>query len=164
MSAPALEQRFVEQENLERIVASVVETMIGLNVVPVATPWSPEGERVTATVHVAGSWSGAVVLETTREQACRFTARFLSVETPPAVNDDVRDVLGELANMIGGNLKTALAPGAALTMPIVVDGGAYHVRVCAGTTSQSLAFESEEGTFWVLRFPRPLDQSGFERL
>jgi chemotaxis protein CheX len=65
----------------------------------------PGADRLTSAVHLAGDWNGAVLLECDRRQACRFAGRFLSMDPSDTVDDVVRDVLGELANMIGGNLK-----------------------------------------------------------
>jgi CheY-specific phosphatase CheX len=65
------------------------------------------------------------------------------------VDDVVRDVLGELANMIGGNLKCVLTRGIRLSMPAVVDGSDYSLRVCGAEIRQRIAFQSAEGTFWI---------------
>jgi CheY-specific phosphatase CheX len=70
------------------------------------------------------------------------------MEPPDTVNDDVRDVLGELANMIGGNIKCAVASGLKLSMPSVTDGSDDGVRIC-GSKFHRLGFECEEGPFWV---------------
>ncbi len=61
----------------------------------------------------------------------------------------MRDVLGELANMIGGNLKCVLVPGIRLSMPSVVDGGSSSVRVCGAEVRERLAFQYDESTFWI---------------
>ena len=88
-------------------------------------------------------------MECDRGQACRFAGRFLTMEPPETVDDVVRDVLGELANMIGGNLKPVLTPGIRLSMPSVVDGCDYSLRVCGAKIQQRLAFQSAEGLFWI---------------
>jgi chemotaxis protein CheX len=134
---------------LSQIVESVFETMLNLEAKEHGTPWFPHEDRVTAMVHLAGDWNGAVLVECDRGQACRFTGRFLSVDPPDVVDDDVRDVLGELANMIGGNLKSILTRGIHLSMPSVVDGSSYNLRVGGSDLRESLAFECEEGSFWV---------------
>jgi len=131
------------------IVESVFATMLGLEVAECATPWFPNGERLTAAVHLAGDWSGAVLLECDRRQACQFAARFLSTDPSGSVDDDVRDVLGELVNMIGGNMKCALTTGIRLSMPSVVNGSDYCLRVCGAVVRQRLAFQSAAGTIWV---------------
>jgi CheY-specific phosphatase CheX len=98
---------------------------------------------------MAGEWNGVVLLECDRTQACHFASRFLSIDQPNAVDNDVRDVLGELVNMIGGNMKCLLAPGIQLTMPSVVDGSDYCLRVCGAVLRERIAFQSAEGPIWV---------------
>jgi chemotaxis protein CheX len=134
---------------LVQIVESVFETMLRLETVETATPWFPSDERLAATVHLAGHWNGDVWIECDRAQACRFTGRFLSEDPPDAVNDVVRDVLGELANMIGGNMKCVLTPGIKLSVPLVVDGGNYTARASGAEILERVAFQCEEGPFWV---------------
>ena len=135
---------------LAQIVESVFETMMNLEVGPSEAPWFPSTDRVTSTVHLAGDWNGAVLLECDRKQACRFTGRFLSMDPPETVDDMVRDVMGELANMIGGNLKCVLTQGIRLSMPSVVDGGNDTMRVCGSQVQERIAFESAEGRFWII--------------
>ncbi len=139
----------VVPSELSQIVASVFETMLNLQVNDSETPWFPSPDRLTSAVQLMGEWNGAVLLECDRGQSCRFAARFLSIDLPPAVDDVVRDVLGELANMIGGNLKCILVPGIRLSMPSVMDGSADSLRVCGVEVRERLAFQCDEGTFWI---------------
>lgn len=134
---------------LAQIVESVFDTMLGLRVAGDATPGFLGSDRLTAAVHLAGEWSGAVLLECDRDQACRFASRFLSLDPAAAVDDVVRDVLGELANMIGGNLKCVLTRGIQLSMPSVIDGSDYSLRVCGAEVRERLAFACQEGVFWI---------------
>jgi hypothetical protein len=58
--------------------------------------------------------------------------------------------------MIGGNLKSVLPHGVALSMPSVVAGSDYALRICGGNAeSERLAFNSPAGSFWVtlIRLP-----------
>jgi chemotaxis protein CheX len=134
---------------LAQIVESVFATMLNLEASECGTPWVPNSDRLTAAVHLAGDWNGAVLLECDRPQACWFAGCFLSTAPPDTVDDDVRDVLGELANMIGGNLKCVLTRGIRLSMPSVVDGSDYSMRVCGAKISERLAFQSALGLFWI---------------
>jgi len=134
---------------LAQIVGYVFKTMVCLEVSESGQPWNPAGDRLTATIHLAGDWKGALALECGRKQACAFAARFLSIEEPEKVDDVVRDVLGELANMIGGNLKCVLAGGLTLSMPCVVDGADHNLRICRAGVRERLVFESVEGAFSV---------------
>jgi chemotaxis protein CheX len=139
-------------QELEQTVAAIFETMMGLVVNPVSQPWCEEPNRVAATVHFTGSCSGVIMLEVSTAQACFFAGRFLSMDTPEVVDNDVRDVLGELANMIGGNLKSAAVPDATLSIPEVVDGRDFSMRFCGVHAVVRQGFDSEAGTFWVSLF------------
>jgi CheY-specific phosphatase CheX len=127
--------------------------MMDLHTVECRQAWTPNSNRLTAALHLAGDWCGAVLLECDRWQACQFAGRFLAMgspqgDAPAAVDDVVRDVLGELANMIGGNLKCVLTRGTRLSMPSVVDGD-YNLRICGAASYERLAYTCEEGVFWV---------------
>jgi len=134
---------------LAQVVESVFGTMMNLELGECATPWFPSGDRLTSAVHLTGDWNGAVLLECDRKQACRLAGRFLSVDPPETVDDVVRDVFGELANMIGGNLKCVLMRGIRLSIPSVVDGSDYSLRVCGVEVRERLAFQCSEGLFWI---------------
>jgi chemotaxis protein CheX len=135
---------------LARIVEAVFENMIGLEAVRCATPWFPGETRLTAEVDLSGAWNGAVLLECDRSLACEFTRRFLSAAEPPPFNDVVRDMLGELANMIGGNWKCSLARGVHLSTPAVMDGGGTNAAATiAAEVQERLTFQCPHGVFWV---------------
>lgn len=139
----------VNVEMLAEIVQSVFVTMMDLEVSIGDMQWHPSaGERLTSSVQLTGEWNGAVLLECSRHQACQFAGRILASDPPENVDDDVRDVIGELANMIGGNMKSGMANGIRLSMPTVMDGD-YDLRVCGSTVKDRLAFQCAEGHFWV---------------
>lgn len=129
------------------IVSAVFETMLGLEVARAEAAWSAAPDRVVASVRLAGEWNGAIDLECDHRQACRFASLFLSDDHPEEPCTIARDVLGELINMIGGNLKCALASGILLSSPSVTEDSAAR---SAGTDQEHhLAFHCSEGTFWV---------------
>ena len=148
--SPAELSPVILPSEVAQIVESVFATMLSLEVSQFGTPWYPGDDRLTSALHLAGDWNGAVLLECNRRQSCRFAGRFLSIDPPEAVDDVVRDVLGELANIIGGNLKCVLTHGVIrLSMPSVVDGSNYSLRVCGAEIRESIAFQCSEGSFWV---------------
>jgi hypothetical protein len=51
--------------------------------------------------------------------------------------------------MIGGNLKAMLPRGVALSMPSVVEGSDYSLRVCGGNNFSRTTFSSELGEFRI---------------
>ncbi|MFP5236754.1 MAG: chemotaxis protein CheX [Acidobacteriota bacterium] len=139
----------IQMGELAQVVGYVFQTMLGLDVSESDRPWIPAGEQLTATIHLAGDWNGALALECGHKQACGFAGRFLSIDPPAAVDDVVRDVAGELCNMIGGNLKCVLAGGLKLSMPSVVDGADHRLRVCRAGNKERLVLDCAEGVFSV---------------
>ena len=139
----------VYREDVARIVVTVFQTMLDLETIPTHTDTSPAPDGLTAAIYFAGSWRGAVLFQCTREQAFEFTHRLMSIDRPDSINDDVRDALGELANMLAGNLKSVLPRGVDISMPSVVEGTDYSVRVCGGNLTDRLSFTGDLGLIWV---------------
>ena len=123
--------------------------MMDLEVSPSDAPWNPSGDRLTSTVYLTGEWNGAVLFDCNPRQACQFAGRILSMDPPAIVDDDVRDVLGELANMIGGNMKCGMTTGVSLSMPTVMEGRDYDMRICGSQVLERIAFQCADGHFWV---------------
>jgi chemotaxis protein CheX len=134
---------------IEQIVESVFTNMLGLEVYRCDALWGPDADRVTATVRLLGDWNETLLLECSHWQACHFAGRLLSADAPDTVDDDVRDALGELANIIGGNMKIGMARGLKMSMPSVTDDTDYGLRTRACEIESRLAFACVEGLFWV---------------
>jgi chemotaxis protein CheX len=79
-----------------------------------------DAEVVQASVAIHGDWSGEVSLEMTAVTAEIAARTMLHIEDAEVVEDgDVTDALGELVNMIGGNIKSLLPSGSTLGLPMV---------------------------------------------
>ena len=92
-----------------------------------ASPLGPEA-LLTGCVQIVGGWRGAVMLQCPMSLAVTLTEQMFRSGSAPSV-DDVRDALGELTNVIGGNVK-ALFPGPSqLSLPAVAVGSDYDLGV-----------------------------------
>jgi chemotaxis protein CheX len=78
---------------------------------------------IRAWVAITGTWAGHVVVTCSRVQARNLTAAFLGTGVDEVPEEDVSDVLGELANIVGGNVKSMLPSGCTLSTPSYVDHG-----------------------------------------
>ncbi len=134
----------------QQIVEDVFTSMLKMEVERVYAPQQRRSSPgLTAAVHFVGSWKGALRIECTPEQTFEYAKRLLGIDPPTEVNEDVCDSFGELANMIGGNLKAVLPPVVQLSMPSVVRGEDYAMRICHAVTVCNLAFQCELGVFGV---------------
>ena len=89
-------------------------------------PRGASGQGYVSSVTVSGAWNGHVILELTEEAAVR-AARAM-VGTDDVAAGDVADAVGELANMIGGNLKGLVPAPSRLGLPLVVKGSIEPAR------------------------------------
>ncbi len=106
-------------------------------------------EMITGAVYFAGAWKGALLVQCSREQAFEFTVRLMRIPFPTQLDEDVQDAIGELSNIIGGNLKPILPHGSALSMPSVVEGYPKSLRICGAHPVIQLAFGRALGVFWL---------------
>lgn len=111
-------------QELASAVAEIVEmvctSMLGLEVLPGEARSACPGERaLVGCVQLTGSWSGAVLVSCTGDFA-QLVAQLIFGATT-ASSDEERDALGEITNMIAGNLKTLLPSPSFLGLPTVSD-------------------------------------------
>lgn len=139
----------VSPDLIAEIVQSVFATMLDLEVSAVESPCLPVGHRLTSSVYLHGDWNGAISLACSHPHACHFAGKFLACDPPESVDDDVRDVVGELTNMIGGNVKSHIPGTIRLSIPSVIDGSDYEMRVCGAQVENTIGFRFAEGDFCV---------------
>ena len=81
----------------------------------------------SSAVSIGGGWDGTVTVEVSHALAQEFTRRMLGFEPDEEVAEaDIADAVGELVNMIGGNIKSLMPGPSVLTIPIVAAGHAAH--------------------------------------
>ena len=97
-----------------------VLSMSPLSAPPVDATESP----VSSSVHIVGGWNGAVSLSTTEHLASVIASTMFELPLGDLSTEDVDDAIGEMANMIGGNVKSLLPGPSQLSMPAVTRGGA----------------------------------------
>lgn len=140
----------VYRDDLASVVQSVFATMMNLEVTRSEAPWTHAPNTITSAVLFVGEWRGGTLVECEGWQACQFAVHFMGVDLPAAIDDDVRDVMGELANMVAGNLKSLLPHGVDLSIPSVVEGTDYAMHVCRGANAmERMTFSSPVGDFRV---------------
>jgi len=115
-------------EITERVWASLVE----LPLIPrqPGQPTPAAGSRTfTGCVQITGAWEGAVTVHCSEELAKLLTAAMFMVDPEDTTPEEVSDALGELANMVGGNVKALLPEPCRISLPAVADGMDYRLSV-----------------------------------
>jgi chemotaxis protein CheX len=125
-----------------RITDGVFTTMLGIPVehYPAEEPASLGALKMTGVVTVTGAWSGAITVTCSAEFAKTIACVMFGTDPNATAEADVRDAMGEMANMIGGNLKSLIPPPAALSLPSVIAGEQYSVNLPACSEVGRYAF------------------------
>jgi chemotaxis protein CheX len=85
----------------------------------------PPGEPdVVASVAITGAWRGHAAIRCSYATAQAMTVLMLDLDQPWAPPDDVVDGVGEIANILAGNLKSLVPQPSLSALPQVVIGRA----------------------------------------
>jgi chemotaxis protein CheX len=125
--------------DIEEITRTLWATLFDLPLVRVSAASIPPGETVTACVQIVGAWRGAVVLRCSLPLARVLSEQMFQADEPLTLAE-LRDAIGELANVIGGNVK-ALFPGPSqISLPAVAVGTDYEFGVVEAGAATDVPF------------------------
>ncbi len=96
----------------------------------------------SAATTISGGWHGVVTVEVGEGVARQLTTRMLDLPaSEEAADSDVADAVGELVNMIGGNVKSLMPGPSALSLPSVAAGRAAFASDVVVACRLDLAWE-----------------------
>ena len=134
---------------LGEIVQSIWSSVLGVEAEQDPSVIVPNGpdRHVTACIHFTGEWNGSVVLECSEALGMEVASLMFAMDLAEVTSSEMKDALGEVLNMVGGNLKPLLHGSCQISMPTVIDGieyevslpGAYQIQR-VGLTSQGKGF------------------------
>lgn len=107
--------------------------------------------NMTSMIGLGGGVRGMLAIHCPAEVAKGITGAFLGMDVEE-LDDDVKDAIGEIANMVAGNLKIAYASGGVnveLAIPTSVIGKSFRLSGMAGAIRHYVAFQLDSGPFWV---------------
>jgi chemotaxis protein CheX len=116
-----------------------------------------EAGSIGACVQLVGSWNGAIRLDCDIALAREAAGCFLGKEGPAATMDEIRDTVGELANMAAGSVKALLPQPTHISLPAVADGDHYDLTVRKGRLLLQCPFECRGKAFLVSLIERAPD-------
>jgi chemotaxis protein CheX len=117
--------------NLDASVEEVCALVMGCRCSRIAEVEIREEKSLMAVVGFGGVLSGACVLRCGAHAAVTMAGRMMS-EVFSEMDTTVQDAMGEVCNMLAGGWKgriPALASACSLSVPAVITGGDYQIRV-----------------------------------
>jgi len=149
----------VTEPDLADIVEGATSTMLGT----VLGALAPSGEApseasaacaVGASVQFTGEWSGALVIGCDEMIGNEAAAAMFGCDTNNVAADDLSDALGELANMIAGNVKPLLPGAITLSLPTVVQGSELRLGIPGAAPTVGVTYRRGSCVFSVEIYER----------
>jgi chemotaxis protein CheX len=140
-----------DHHKFREVVQNVWSTMLGLNVSSIRpdTLGRAHASFVTGCVQITGAWQGAVTVDCSGGLARRVAAIMFGQETVLVTSEQISDAIGELTNVIGGNIKSLLPGPSQLSLPAVTEGTDYFFNVVGSRTLAKFDLACDEQPFHV---------------
>lgn len=139
-------------EDIREIAASIWETLFSLPLTSEPDAGAMSEPVVTGCVHIEGEWNGAVMLQC--DSALAGTLAGELFRSPMPSPDEVRDTVGELTNMLAGNIKALLAEPSRISLPTVALGADYALTVVGAEPISVVAFRCADAPLLVTLLQR----------
>jgi chemotaxis protein CheX len=111
------------------------------------------GASIQGIVRITGTWTGGIVLQCSSAFAYAAARRVFAGNESALSAEDARDTVGELTNIIGGNLKGILSDGSCrLSLPTVIDAQRISLSEPGARIVSREAFMCSDGPVLVTVF------------
>ena len=155
-AAPLITE-LIDAATVQGIAEEAWSALVGDEEFLVPLPGGLPDDAVSSWVEIVGPWNGAVVLTAGRSTAEQLARCLLAEHAPPVLDDeDVEDAMGELANVVGGNVKAVLPGPSVLGLPEV--GTAPEPGLPADTCRVDLLWRGQSLTITVQGSAGVLDE------
>ncbi|MEO8698020.1 MAG: chemotaxis protein CheX [Acidimicrobiales bacterium] len=147
---------------IEDIVKTIWATLVDVPIQRGGGEGPRDDSTVTGIVNIEGAWHGAVLVRCSLALASLVTAAMFQGDNAPTA-DEMRDALGELTNMVAGNVKALLPAPSAISLPTVAFGKQYDISVVGTRTVVTVPFMSDSHALVVSVVQRSVDVEGDPR-
>ncbi len=146
----------VTGDDLASIMENIWVAILGMSI-DVMDRDAPLDELITGCVHITGPWSGALLIECAPTAAKAVGAAMFAMDLTEVGDSEMRDAIGELSNIAGGNFKSLLPMGCQLSLPTVVNGSQYKLIISNSNLACKRSFDSEGQYVAIKVFERGAD-------
>jgi len=116
---------------VDEVVRSVLDVTLKLdaNELRRSAELDPQPLMVKAQVNLNGAWKGQVMMYVSPDLAREIAAVMMRQAPEDMGRDEAFDAVGELANMIAGNLRPLIPGSRSLSLPKVSEQGVGHAPI-----------------------------------
>jgi chemotaxis protein CheX len=136
---------------MEKATREVFDLMVGSALERCGRDGQPPLAEFTVTIGLSGELRGLVAFHCSADSACMLASKMLQAETHE-FNEQALDAIGEICNMVAGNLKAKL-PGigdrCSISTPTIISGTSYKVHAVPESDHYAICMEFEGAPIWV---------------
>lgn len=126
------------REELTQIAQTIWESVLQMPLEPAdGTPPAADAATLVASISFSGAWHGEVMATLSEALGRRIAGAMLHLDPGSVAAEDVLDAIGEIVNMLGGNVKALMPPPCQLSLPRVTT-----VRIGSAAEEQAEPRES----------------------
>lgn len=139
------------EKEITQFTQDIWESILGLQAEPTNIFKAPELEKTLAGfIQIIGAWHGTVSIHCPASLARTAASIMFDVEEKKTTMEQIQDAIGELTNMLGGNIKSLLPeheschlslPGVAITD--------HQLRIPGSTQVAKVTFKCQDHYFVV---------------
>ena len=138
-------------EDIFTIAYNVLDTMIHVEaVISDASPLDALTGELTGCIQISGAWQGAVILQSSERFARQAASQMLSLTEEDVTLADMQDVMAEITNMIGGNIKSQVPGPSYLSLPCVTAGNNFNFHLANSKAVNGVSIEVENESLCIL--------------
>ncbi len=109
----------IDAQTLQQVVNDVCFGMLGLSMEPVESESCEEKDALSAVVRISGGWNSLVQVLAPMSTARVIASTMFATSEDDLSEEEIRDAVGEIVNMVGGNLKGIMEGDSSLSLPCV---------------------------------------------
>ena len=111
----------IDSETMRQIISNVFDEMLGLPTCHTDSFGELNEKRYVASIRISGAADETIVVEAPVESARCIAESMFAADPESLESEEVQDAVGEIVNMIGGNVKGTYEGDSALSLPCVSD-------------------------------------------
>ncbi len=109
----------IDEQTLQQVVSDVCSGMLGLTLEPSDEHHCEDADALSAIIRISGCWDSLVQVLTPRRTAVSIASSMFAITEEELSEAEIHDAIGEIANMVGGNLKGIVEGESSLSLPCV---------------------------------------------
>jgi chemotaxis protein CheX len=129
------------EEQIIKVTEDIWKTVMGLEIKVADEDLGSEKEQIAGFIQIMGAWDGTVILDCDKELSGLLASLIFSTPKDKISDEEILDALGELVNIIAGNLKAHLPQPCHLSLPAAVGGWDYTLRFPGSQEVSQVVFE-----------------------